>query len=325
MQKSISVVIPNYNGKSLLEANLPSVYQALKNAIVEYEIIVSDDASQDDSLQFLRENYLDIVIAPSEKNKGFSPTINKGILMAKKDLVFLLNSDVALLPDYFTSLFQYFTKEETFGVCGRFIGLNDDVIQDAGKYPRLLPSGKLQPFNFYVHNPTQWVPTLFLSGGGSLVDRKKLLQLGGFDEIYAPFYYEDTDLSVRAWRLGWKCFYEHRAICRHPASITINKYNKKRNIWITTQRNKLIFHAIHLNAESKLRWNFRQLITLVVQAFAFRWKYHIAFFKYLEKRSQIEQSKQRHLKMVEGNITPIETVIRRICLEIDKQKAIKLS
>jgi len=324
MQKSISVVIPNYNGQSLLEANLPSVFQALKNANVEHEVIVSDDASQDDSLLFLQENYCNIVIASCDKNKGFSPTINKGILMAKKDLVFLLNSDVALLPDYFTSLFQYFAKEETFGVCGRFIGLNDEVIQDAGKYPRLLRSRKLQPFNFYVHNPTQWVPTLFLSGGGALIDRKKLFQLGGFDEIYAPFYYEDTDLSVRAWRLGWKCYYEHQAICRHPASITINKFNKKRSIWIVTQRNKLIFHSIHLSKASKLRWNSRQLITLLVQAIIFRWKYHVAFFKYLEKRSQIKQSKQRNVKMFQDNNVPMETAISIICLEIDKQNVIKL-
>lgn len=324
MRKSISVVIPNYNGKDLLAKNLPSVYEALKQVDADFEIIVADDASQDASINFLKENFKDVIVIPSEKNKGFSPTINNGIAHANKELILLLNSDVFLLLDYFENLFQYFTKEDTFGVCGRFIGLNDEIIQDAGKYPRLLHSRKLQPFNFYIENPTSWVPTLFVSGGGALVDRKKLNQLGSFDEIYAPFYYEDTDLSVRAWGAGWRCYYEHRAICRHPASTTINKFNKKRSIWIITQRNKLIFHSLHLSTKSKLVWNLRQAMTLFIQAFAFRWRYHIAFFKYLGKRSQIKQSKQRHLTMCHGNIIPIETVIDNLCVEIDSQNIIKL-
>ncbi len=324
MHKSISVVIPNYNGANLLRQNLPSVYMALKNASVDFEIIVSDDASVDQSVNFLKRNFEDILVLTSEVNKGFSPTINKGITAAKKDLVLLLNSDVFLLPEYFKSLIKYFDKADTFGVCGRFIGLRDEIIQDAGKYPRLLNSKKLQPYNFYVENPSSWIPTLFVSGGGALVDREKLNLLGGFNEIYAPFYYEDTDLSVRAWEAGWRCYYEHEAVCRHPASTTINKYNKKRKIWITTQRNKLIFHSLHLSNKSKAVWNFRQAITLLVQFFALRWKYHLAFFKYLEKRSEIKLSKQRQLTMCGGNISTFEKVMEKISQEIDKEKIIKL-
>jgi GT2 family glycosyltransferase len=175
----------------------------------------------------------------------------------------------------------------------------------------------MQPFNFYVTNPSTLVTTLFLSGGGALVDREKLNMLGGFDEIYAPFYYEDTDLSVRAWRLGWRCYYEHNAVCRHPASTTINKFNKKRRIWITTQRNKLIFHSLHLNTQSKLFWYSRQAITLVIQAVALRWKYHIAFLNYLRKRSEIKKSKKRLLDSCKAPI-PLEIIAERIIEDIGK-------
>jgi GT2 family glycosyltransferase len=324
IKKSISVVIPNYNGRNLLAANLPSVFAALQTAAVEYEVIVSDDASTDESVAFLKENFKDVTIVCQKINRGFSPTINSGIAQASKQLVLLLNTDVFLLPDYFENLFHYFDHPDTFGVSGRFIGLDDDKIQDAGKYPLLLGSKKIQPFNFYIDSPSTLVTTLFVSGGGALVDRGKLKLLGGFDEIFAPFYYEDTDLSMRAWRLGWRCYYEHSAVCRHPASTTINKFNKKRKIWITTQRNKLIFHSLHLNTTSKWIWYSRQAVTLIVQAIALRWKYHIAFFNYLGKRSEIKKSKQRFLLISNAPLTPLEKIIKDICSELDKQKVIKI-
>ncbi|UXE65431.1 MAG: glycosyltransferase family 2 protein [Chryseotalea sp. WA131a] len=324
IKKSISVVLPNYNGRDLLAANLPSVYTALQKAGVDHEVIVADDASTDESVIFLKENFNDVKVVAQKTNRGFSPTINSGIELATKELVLLLNTDVSLLPDYFEHLFPYFDLPDTFGVSGRFIGLNDEKIQDAGKYPLLLGSKKIQPFNFYVDKPSALVATLFVSGGGALVDRRKLNSLGGFDEIFAPFYYEDTDLSMRAWRLGWRCYYEHSAVCRHPASTTINKFNKKRRIWITTQRNKLIFHSLHLNAQSKLIWYSRQAITLVIQAVVFRWKYHIAFFNYLGKRSEIKKSKQRLLSISNAPLKPLERIVEDICSELDEQKVIKI-
>lgn len=324
MQKSISVVIPTYNGRDLLKKNLPSVYKALGETTESYEVIIVDDASTDDSVNFLKENFKEAIVLTNDLNRGFSPTINKGIKIAKNDLILLLNSDVTLLQDYFSCLFQYFQRDDTFGVSGRFVGLEDDKIQDAGKYPLLSGSKKIQPYNFYIENPSEWVPTLFVSGGGALVDRKKLLLLGGFDEIYAPFYYEDTDLSLRAWRMGWRCYYEHKAICRHPASTTINKFNKRKKIWITTQRNKLILHSLHLSPTSKWIWYSRQAVTLAIQAIALRWKYHIAFFAYLGKRSEIKVSKEKFSKLSKGTSFSLESILLSIRIELSTKKIIKL-
>lgn len=72
--KGISVVIPNYNGKNLLPEILPPLYKALKNTNLFYEIIISDDCSTDNSIQFIKDNYKDIIVLTAEENKGFSPT-----------------------------------------------------------------------------------------------------------------------------------------------------------------------------------------------------------------------------------------------------------
>ena len=86
---SVSVVIPNYNGRQLLERFLPSVQTALRHPSVDTsEIIVSDDGSTDESIAFLQEQYPDIIIIESRENTGFAPTVNRGVAFAKMDYIF---------------------------------------------------------------------------------------------------------------------------------------------------------------------------------------------------------------------------------------------
>jgi glycosyltransferase involved in cell wall biosynthesis len=90
-----SVVITNYNGKELLEKNLPAVITAKKNLKNNIqEIIVVDDFSTDDSLKYLNSLKSEISIIKHTKNRGFSATTNTGVRAAKAELLVLLNSDV---------------------------------------------------------------------------------------------------------------------------------------------------------------------------------------------------------------------------------------
>src|SRR5262249_46425281 len=127
--------IPNYNGRYLLDQIISPLREALKNTTLPFEIIVSDDRSTDDSVSYLQSCHPLVRLLVNEKNLGFAPTINKGIFNAKYSHLLLLNSDVKLTPDYFSELFRYFDREDTFGVMGRIIGWDNDVIQDGGKYP----------------------------------------------------------------------------------------------------------------------------------------------------------------------------------------------
>lgn len=242
---SISVVIPNYNGRQLLEKNLPSVYTALKN-VTAYEVIIVDDASTDDSVNYIKNNHPDIILLANEINKGFAATINKGIAIAKHDLVLALNSDVQLTSTYFESQYTYFSKSDTFGVMGRIIGFGNGELQDAAKFPKVNFKGIKTSYNYNPLNTSGvWLPSFFLSGANALMDRKKLLALNSFDELYSPFYYEDADLGLRAWRVGWKCYYEPQAVCMHELSSTISK-TKPTKKKIIIERNRILFNYIHL-------------------------------------------------------------------------------
>lgn len=288
--KSISVVIPNYNGHQLLQSNLPPLILALTLSKVDYEIIVVDDFSKDNSIAFLTENYPEIVVIKNEQNLGFSPTINKGIFAAKKSLVFLMNSDVQLTGDYFASQFKYFNSADTFGVMGRIIGLDNDNVQDAAKRQQNNWLKISANDNVIPNTSDHWFPTFFISGANALVDRLKLLLLHGFDEIYAPFYGEDLDLSLRAWKVGWQCYYEHSAICRHPNSVTINKYNKKAKIKTIVYRNRFIMHAIHLSGIKNVVWNCWVIFQIIVKSLTANFRFLQAYSDYLALKNQVKIS-----------------------------------
>ncbi|HXA00715.1 MAG TPA: glycosyltransferase [Cytophagaceae bacterium] len=324
---SISVVIPNYNGKKLLEKNIPGVINSLKKSKQDYEIIVSDDASSDDSVLFLRNRYPSIVIIENKINQGFASTINKGIRSASKDLVLALNSDVNLTEDYFLPQLRFFEDPGTFGVMGRIIGVNDDSIQDGAKYPIMNGFTIKGTINYILKEKNQSnisLPSFYLSGANALMDRKKLQELGGFDEIYSPFYGEDLDLSIRAWRLGWKCFYEHEAVCRHPASTTIASYHKKQKIKIIATRNKLILHSIHLEGFLFILYKIKILFELIFRTLTFQTYFLRAFILYLKKPAEITSSKTRLSELIKKySGKNVEKVISLLQAEINKTEIIK--
>src|SRR5579875_1863140 len=100
-RKSISVIIPNYNGQTLLEHYLPYTLNSMRNAGVKYEIIIVDDCSTDGSVEFVKQNYPEIQILVNAENKGFSYSCNRGIEHSAMELIFLLNSDIKLTANYF--------------------------------------------------------------------------------------------------------------------------------------------------------------------------------------------------------------------------------
>lgn len=292
MKHSISVVIPNYNGRDLLETNLPSVYAALKfSGISDFEIIIPDDASTDNSINFIKTNYPEIILVENKINKGFAGNTNTGIKRSRKDLVLILNSDVKLTDDYFSPLLKYFDKPDTFGVTGRIIGLDFDKIQDAAKYPKYI-FGSISSTTNYICKTRSSLYSFFLTGANALIDRKKLIELGGFNELFNPYYGEDVDLGLRAWRLGYKCFYEHNAICRHPNSATIKKEPPEK-IKIISSRNKMYLHFIHLNGIELAFYLLKLFLKTILKVIILDFKYLKSFWMFISSIKLCLDQKKR--------------------------------
>jgi len=92
---------------------------------------------------------------------------------------------------------------------------------------------------------------MFAGGGAAMFNRQKFLELGGFEPLLSPFYWEDVDLSYRAWKRGYVVLYEPRSLVRHQISSTIQNFasHKVRSI---QQRNRLIYHWINLHDKALL-------------------------------------------------------------------------
>lgn len=295
----ISVVIPNYNGTHLFPETLPPLFKALERSKLPNEVIVVDDCSTDQSVSFLRENFPRVTVITSDVNRGFSPTINKGIHAAHYDLVFLLNSDVKLEPDYFIHLIPYFEKGDTFGVMGQIVNWDDDRIQDGAKLPTF-QGAKIKTFKNFLPSETPiegGLYTMYLSGAEALVSKEKLLKLGGFDELFAPYYIEDYELSLRAWRLGWKCYYDHRSVCRHKTSSSIKSKARKRHIQTIYYRNKMFLHAIHLNTFQMWLYVPQLIFECFIRIVSFRFHYVQSIILFIRDRKKCKESKARFAKV----------------------------
>ena len=240
-KKSITIIIPNYNGQRLLVTHLPSVFEAVRNGD---QIIIADDHSSDNSIEWLKKTYdlveektpdrtdyfifsqqiklkektFDLTVILNKQNLRFAANCNQAAKLAKNELLFLLNSDVELQQNLFTYLLPYFDDETVFGV-GCLEEENDLKGQTVlgGKNKLSFQRG------MFIHQRATEMssgPTAWVSGGSGLFDREKWQSLGGFDEAFSPAYWEDVDLSFRARERGWKVLFENRAKVLHNHEAT---------------------------------------------------------------------------------------------------------
>jgi len=208
---NISVVIPNYNGEEILKKNLPKVLDAVGDA----EVIVVDDASVDGSLKALENFKSKIKVIANEKNLGFSLTVNKGVKAASGGIVILLNTDVVPEKDFVSPLLSHFEDETIFAV-----GCMDKSIEGGKTVLRGRGLGKWSR-GFLVHSrgEVDKTDTLWVNGGSGAFRKSLWEKLGGFNELYTPFYWEDIDLSYCALKSGYKIAFE-------PKSVVIHEHEK---------------------------------------------------------------------------------------------------
>lgn len=232
--KKASIVIPNYNGKKLLEKNLPKVIAACKNC----EIIVVDDASVDQSVDFIKSKLPQVKVIKHKENKRFAASCNTGVKAATGNIVILLNNDVVPQKDFLKPLIKHFRDKIVFSV-----GCKEVQLKDGKKIISGRTEGKFSR-GFLMH----WRPkdqksqdALWTFGGSMAVNRKKYLKLGSMDELYSPAYWEDIDLCWRARKKGWKILFEKDALVYHNHETTnISVFGEKR-MKVYAYRNQILF------------------------------------------------------------------------------------
>jgi GT2 family glycosyltransferase/glycosyltransferase involved in cell wall biosynthesis len=238
---SASVVVPNWNGRDLLEKYLPSVIEAMSGS-PDNEVIVVDNGSTDGSAEFLASKFPQVKVLALPENLGFGGGSNAGFRAAKNDIVVLLNSDMRVAPDFLAPLLNAFTDENVFAVsCQIFFSDPQQLREETGLTQGWWDMGGLRVRHRIDNGITEAYPCFYGGGGSCAFDRRKFLELGGFDHLLRPFYLEDTDLGYLAWKRGWKLFYQPQSHVWHEHRGTIGKNFSRDYIDAVVKKNFLLF------------------------------------------------------------------------------------
>ena len=236
-----SIVIPNWNGRDLLEKYLPPVVLAAGH-VPGSEVIVVDNGSEDGSAQYVKDYFPAVRLLALPKNLGFGGGSNAGFRAAKNDIVVLLNSDMRVDPDFLPPLLAGFTDPQVFSVaCQIFLSDPSKRREETGLTEGWWENGALR----IAHRADEQIktpyPCFYGGGGSSAFDRRKFFQLGGFDELLAPFYLEDTDLGYLTWKRGWKNLYQPASVVFHEHRGTIGRKFSEAYIQGVLKKNYLLF------------------------------------------------------------------------------------
>jgi GT2 family glycosyltransferase/glycosyltransferase involved in cell wall biosynthesis len=251
-----SLVIPNWNGRELLERFLPSWVAAIENHPGS-EIVVVDNGSSDGSAEWVRLYYPQVRVLALPKNLGFGGGSNAGFRAAENDIVALLNSDMRVEPDFLAPLLAGFTDEKVFAVsCQIFLGDKTKRREETGLTEGWWQDGALRVGHREDSAVNCLFPCFYGGGGSCAFDRRKFLELGGFDELLAPFYLEDTDLGFMAWKRGWKVLYQPDSVVHHEHRGTIGRTFSAGYIESILQKNFVLFAWKNIHEWRRLRASF---------------------------------------------------------------------
>lgn len=220
---SVTVVIPNYNGKEFLR----ECFDSLKIQNIDLRVVVIDNGSTDGSAGYIKKNYPEFDLTVNNDNRGFAAAVNQGITSSDTDYVFLMNNDVVLEENCIINLIKCIEKDSNiFAVSSKMIQYTDKgKIDDAGDEYTLLGWTKKVGNGKSADLYNEEREIFSACAGASLYRRNVFREIGLFDENFFA-YMEDVDVSYRARIHGYKCVYCPDAHVYHIGSATSgSKYN----------------------------------------------------------------------------------------------------
>lgn len=291
--EGVSVVIPSFNGRRLLEANLPPLLAALEASPFPTELVVVDDGSTDGTPAFLAETFPQVVCVALPANVGVIGAKNEGLAHARYPYVCILDNDIVVPKGFLEPLAAHFADPEVFAVCSKALDPAGRPI--ASRMGIAFEQGRLKlQRNDDRGTLSTAAPTVFALGGQSLFDKAKLLSFGGFDVLYEPSYMFGVDSSWQAWAAGWRVVYE-------PASVIVHDHlSTMGNIWSRGIRERLhrrsewLFTWKHLNDRGL--WLQHVLfvpLLLLAAPFAGRINLTLSFFQALAHLGAVREARRR--------------------------------
>lgn len=232
----VAVVILNWNGKELLQKFLPSVVSYSEEAT----IYVADNASTDDSVSFIKNNFPEVTIIQNKTNGGYAKGYNDALKNLQEDIFVLLNSDVEVTQNWLPPILEAFQKESNLVAAQPKIldYKNKDYFEYAGAAGGYIdalgyPFCRGRIFNTIEKDTGQYddVKEIFWASGACLFIKKNAFQeTGGFDEDFFA-HQEEIDLCWRLHSNGGTIKYIGASKVYHVGGATLTTANPKKTFY----------------------------------------------------------------------------------------------
>ena len=215
----VSIIIPVYNQFAYTYACLKSITKYTGD--VPYEVIIADDCSQD-LTKDISEMIQGIRVVRNHHNLRFLKNCNHAAKHAKGKYILFLNNDTQVQENWLSSLVELIERDEKIGMVGSKMLYPDGRLQEAGgivwKDASAWNYGHLQDPGLPEYNYVKEAD--YISGAAIMIRSDLWKKLGGFDENFAPAYYEDTDLAFQVRQAGYKVMYQPKSVIIHFEGVS---------------------------------------------------------------------------------------------------------
>jgi GT2 family glycosyltransferase len=228
--RRLSIVIPTYNAHEWIQGCIDSINLHRPAAANDYEIIVVDDKSSDDTIGIVRAQFPEVRLFANDRNIGFGKTVNVGLKAAGGDYILVLNNDTWMHAGALDAMIAYLDAHPDVGIVGPKVLSGDGTLQQQCRRRIPTPAAALLYFTgvarMFPKNPkvagylmtaadeTQTTEVDSVSGACLMVRRAVLAAIHGFDPEYY-LYGEDMDFCWRTKLAGWKVVYHPEAVITH--------------------------------------------------------------------------------------------------------------
>ncbi|MBX6360610.1 MAG: glycosyltransferase family 2 protein [Acidobacterium ailaaui] len=243
----VSLITLNYNNTDLTYDFLSSIRNLTYKNI---EVIVVDNHSEVDPGMILRQAYPDVKIVYNDRNLGFTGGNNAGIKVATGDYLFFINNDTVVSHNLIEPLLQVFDNFPDAGaVSPKFhYFFSPGVIEYAGYEKVNSITGRNKMIGCLERDTGQYdvvSETNYAHGGGIMIPKKVMDEIGGkWPDIYF-IYYEEFDLCEQIKRLGYKIYYQPACVIHHKESMTTGKGSPFKVYYMN--RNRILFMRRNVN------------------------------------------------------------------------------
>ncbi|MBQ7499219.1 MAG: glycosyltransferase family 2 protein [Selenomonas sp.] len=224
MEKNLtSIIILSYNTLEMTRMCLESIRAHTPEA---YELIVVDNASEDGSLEYLREQ-ADVRLIENQENMGFPKGCNQGLEIAQGDSLLLLNSDTVVTENWLGNLKKGLYSEEKVGAVSCVANYVSNRQQIDVPYGMDMEAMQAFAAGFNHSDPAKWEERPHLVGFCYLFRREVYEAVGGLDERFTPGNFEDNDYSLRILEQGYKLLLLRDTFIHHWGSGSFKKVEQE--------------------------------------------------------------------------------------------------